>query len=254
MQNPIILPAFSDNFIYLLPYQKDKALAVDPGQSPPVLTALDAHRLTLTHVLITHHHYDHTAAVSDLKKHTPCRVIAPDARIPGVDLITDEVPTIKIGQLHITILHTPGHTETGVCCYIPPAASVPPLLFTGDTLFAAGCGRVLETDMKTMYNSLQKLAALPPDTLIYPGHDYTEENCLFALTILPHDPDFQARLAQTQQAIRDSLPTVPSTIAEEKRSNIFLRANDPQVKAALKMPAAPDHETFAELRNRKDAF
>jgi len=268
MQKPIILPALGDNFIYVLPYHKDKALVVDPGQSAPVLEALDARGLILAAILVTHHHYDHTAAVAELKRHAPCRVVAPDGRIPGVDLIVDEIPTVhptgkmpvprptvKLHIREVQVILTPGHTGTSVCYYIPPASEAGAgILFTGDTLFVGGCGRVLETDMETMYNSILKLATLPPETLVYPGHDYTEENYRFALTILPDDPDFRRRLAETQQAVRDGRPTVPSTIAEEKKSNVFLRARQPAVKSALNMPDASNAEAFAELRRRKDTF
>jgi hydroxyacylglutathione hydrolase len=281
MQKPIILPALGDNFIYVLPYHKDKALVVDPGQSAPVLEALDARGLIPAAILVTHHHYDHTAAVAELKRHAPCCVIAPDGRIAGVDLIVDEIPTVHptgkmpvprptlgrtgkmpvprpTAKLHIRevqVILTPGHTGTSVCYYLPPASEAGAgILFTGDTLFVGGCGRVLETDMQTMYNSIRKLATLPPETLVYPGHDYTEENYRFALTILPDDPDFRRRLAETEQAVRDGQPTVPSTIAEEKKSNVFLRARQPAVKSALNMPDASDAEAFAELRSRKDTF
>ncbi|MBE0537195.1 MAG: hydroxyacylglutathione hydrolase [Phycisphaerae bacterium] len=256
MPKPITLPALGDNYIYVLPYHKDKALVVDPGQIAPVLEALDRHRLIPTDIFVTHHHCDHTAAVAELKRHAPCRVIAPDGRIPGVDLIVHEMPVVQLHNRQVHVILTPGHTGTSVCFYLPPVSEAGAgILFTGDTLFVGGCGRVLETDMATMYKSIRKLAALPPETLVYPGHDYTEENYRFALTILPDDADFRRRLAETQEAQAAGRPTVPSTIAEEQKSNIFLRVRQAAVKRALNMPdAAAPEEVFGELRRRKDTF
>lgn len=256
MRHPTIVPALGDNFVYVMPYHRNKAVVVDPGQAAPVTEALDAQGLVLAAIFVTHHHYDHMAAVAELKRHTPCRVIAPDARVPGLDLIVDETPTVRLHNMEVQVILTPGHTGTSVCYYVPPVSEAGAgLLFTGDTLFVGGCGRVLETDMATMYASLRKLAALPPETLVYPGHDYTEENYRFALTILPDDPDFRRRLAETQESMTAGQHTAPSTLAEEKKSNIFLRVHQVAVKRALDMPEdAEPAKVFGELRRRKDFF
>ncbi len=236
MNAVITLPAFGDNFIYLVRYEPGKALAVDPGEAGGVLRALKEHDLVLTTVLVTHHHYDHSGGVGDLKRQTGCKVIGPDKRIPSVDQIVNSKQTITVGRLKIEVIGTPGHTRTSVCFLVCPFGDNPHgLLFTGDTMFIGGCGRVFETDMQTMYDSLRILASLPDDTLVYPGHDYTEENYRFALTIEPDNEAVKTRLAQIQ---KDPMP--PSTIARERATNVFIRANDAQV--------------FAQLRRKKDVF
>ncbi len=236
MDAVITLRAFGDNFIYLVPYEPGKALAVDPGEAGGVLCALKEHDLTLTTVLVTHHHYDHSAGTGDLKKKTGCKVIGPDKRVPSVDQIINGKQTVTVDSLKIQVIPTPGHTRTSVCFLVCPFGDNPHgLLFTGDTMFIGGCGRVFETDMETMYDSLQILASVGDDTLVYPGHDYTEENYRFALTIEPDNEALKARLAQIQ---KDPMP--PSNIAQERATNIFIRANDAQA--------------FAQLRRKKDVF
>ncbi len=236
MNAVITLRAFGDNFIYLVPYEPGKAIAVDPGEAGGVLCTLKEHDLTLTTVLVTHHHYDHSAGAADLKKKTGCKVIGPDKRMPGADQIVKNKETVIIDSLEIEVIATPGHTATSVCFLVCPFGDNPQgLLFTGDTMFIGGCGRVFETDMQTMYDSLRTLASLGDDTLVYPGHDYTEENYRFALTIEPDNKAVKAQLAQIQ---KDPMP--PSTIAQEKATNIFIRANDSQV--------------FGQLRRKKDVF
>lgn len=243
MEPIITIPALGDNYIYLYCYHQDNAFVVDPGNATPVLKVLEKHCLNLTHVLATHRHFDHTAGIEDLKKKTGCNVIA-----------ADKAGIIHIANTNIQVIATPGHTRDSVCYYVQPPEEHSGLLFTGDTLFVGGCGRPIECDASTMWDSLQKIAALPDDTLVYPGHDYTEENYEFALTIEPNNPAVKLRLDEIKQAQRQSFPTVPSTILQEKTTNVFLRAHTAEIKAALNMPNATDAEIFTELRSRKNLF
>jgi hydroxyacylglutathione hydrolase len=252
MENVITIPAFGDNLIYLYPYVGGDCLAVDPGGGAPVLRALEQHNLTLKTILITHHHGDHTGGIGDLKRKTGCRVIgADDRRIRGIDKLVADGQSVHVGDAEIQVIATPGHTSTSVCYYMPPSQSgTSGILWTGDTMFVGGCGRLFESDAQTMWNSLQRLASLPDDTLVYCGHDYTVENYEFALSIEPDNTAAEQRLREIQQTGR----TVPSTMLQERTTSIFLRAGTTEVKAALDMPQAKDYEVFAELRQRKDIF
>ena len=256
MDSVITIPAFGDNFIYLYRYNQNDAFAVDPSDSSLVLRALKEHGLNLRTILITHHHWDHVAGTADLKQKTGCKVIGADGRrIPGIDSVVEDGQILTIGDRGIRVIATPGHTSTSVCYYMEPSArSEKGILWTGDTLFAGGCGRLLECNAKTMWESLQKLASLPDDTLVYCGHDYTLENYEFAAGIEPGNQIVKERLDQIRRLQRQGGLTVPSSISQEKTTNCFLRAGTPEMKAALAMPQAAAVEVFAELRRRKDVF
>jgi len=242
------ITALGDNYIYLYQYGDREAFAVDPGDSAPVFAALEGRGLTLSVILATHNHYDHCAGARGLKKATACRIIGPERNgIPGIDRIVKDAEIIELPGTTVSVIATPGHTQTSVCYYVQPTKDHSGILFTGDTLFTGGCGRLLECNARTMWNSLQKIAALPNDTLVYPGHDYTKENYQFALTI---DPENQAVRKLLEAG--DFAP--PSSIAQENKTNIFLRAGAPQIKKALAIPNASDPETFAQLRRQKDTF
>jgi len=173
MMEPVItIPALGDNYIYLYRYSQNNAFVVDPGDAGAVLKELKEHRLNLTDALSTHRHFDHTAGIEDLKKKTGCKVI-----------VSEKTEIFHIDNMNIQIIATPGHTRDSVCYYVQPSEKHSGVLFTGDTLFIGGCGRPIECDASIMWDSLQKIATLPDDTLVYPGHDYTEENYEFALTI-----------------------------------------------------------------------
>ncbi len=247
MEPVIIIPALGDNFAYLFRYQENKAIAVDPADASLVLNEIKKHDLELTAIFGTHHHADHTAGIRELKHKTNCPVII------GNQGLTDE-QILDFDNCRIKIIPTPGHTLDSVCFYIEPTEATNGIVFTGDTLFIAGCGRPVGCDAGTMWNSLQKLAALPDSTLVYPGHDYTEENYEFALTIEPENKTIQTLLEDIRKKQRQGNPTIPSTIAREKQTNVFLRANSPQIKAAINMPNASDADVFAELRKRKNIF
>lgn len=249
-----VLSALQDNYIYVAADDKGNAAVVDPAESRTVLDILQQKNLNLKMILVTHSHIDHTGGIEILKRQTGCRVAGPrSARIPKQDIEAQDGQVLDLFA-PVKALSTPGHTSSSVCYYFSPSTSSPGILFTGDTLFINGCGRLLGGKAQTMWQSLQKLAALPPDTLVYCGHEYTEENCRFALTIEPEKQQIQQRLNDVREQIRQGKPTVPSTIGMEKRLNPFLRADSDSIRHALSMPKAPAWQVLAELRKRKDRF
>jgi len=255
MEPVITIPALGDNYIYLCRYDQNNAFVVDPGDAEAVFNALEKHSLNLTHVLTTHHHFDHVSGIKELKRKTGCEIFGSDKnRISIIDCGVQDRDVIAICGISILIIATPGHTQGSVCYYVQPSKNQDGVLFTGDTLFIGGCGRPIECDASTMWDSLQKIAALPDDTLVYPGHNYTEENYEFALTIEPNNTLVKKAL----QTIRDwqniGKSSVPSNIGHERATNIFLRADGPEIKSALKMSNSTDSEVFAELRRRKNLF
>ena len=252
MKSVITIPALGDNLIFLYRYGQDDCIAVDPSSSSPALRVLEEQNLNLKTILVTHHHGDHTGGVDELKQKTGCKVIGGDKRrIRGIDQLVADGHILSIGDANVEVIATPGHTSTSVCYYMPPSCDgTCGILWTGDTLFVGGCGRLFESGAQVMWESLQRLASLPDDTLVYCGHDYTAENYEFALTIEPGNQAVRQRLDDIRQTGR----TVPSTIGQEQATNVFFRAGAPEVKAALGMPQAKDFEVFAELRRRKDFF
>jgi hydroxyacylglutathione hydrolase len=221
-----------------------------------VLRTLKEHGLNLKTILITHHHWDHVAGTVELKQKTGCKVIGADKRrIPGIDLVVADGHILQVVDRKVRVIATPGHTSTSVCYYMElSAGNENGILWTGDTLFVGGCGRLLERDAQSMWDSLQKLASLPEDTLVYCGHDYTLENYEFASGIEPGNQVVKERLDQVRQLQTQGKLTVPSSILLERTTNCFLRAGTPELKAALGMQDAQTVEVFAELRRRKDVF
>ncbi|MCP4450979.1 MAG: hydroxyacylglutathione hydrolase [Planctomycetes bacterium] len=231
----INIRAFGDNWIYVLEYEPGKALAVDPGESTGVLECLKAKSLGLTTILVTHHHLDHVGGVLELKKKTGCQVVGADAsRIKGLDRLVHDGETIEMGPVTFDVIAAPGHTSTSVCYY---SADIKPnaVVFTGDTLFIGGCGRLFEGSAQQMYESLARLARLPDATLVCCGHDYTVENLAFAQTIEPGDDQICEQLKRARQE-----PMRDSTLEQERQTNVFLRATCVQ--------------EFARRRKLKDAF
>jgi hydroxyacylglutathione hydrolase len=233
---------FGDNYIYLCRTADGGAFVVDPGQAAVVLQALKTRGGRLTHILLTHHHGDHTGGAARLRELTGCRVVGADkVEVPLIDMTATEGTELSIGGLRGRTIATPGHTRDSVCYFLPAQPNNPiPLIFTGDTLFVGGCGRVFECDAGTMWRSLNALAKLPEETRVYCGHEYAVDNYRFATKFFPRDAEYARRSAEAQAAIRAGRPTVPSTVAEEKRSNVFLRAGSV--------------ESFAHLRGLKDRF
>jgi hydroxyacylglutathione hydrolase len=244
----------SDNFGVLVHDPATGATAaIDAPEAAPVETALRTTGWKLTDILVTHHHADHTGGVEELKARHKCRVTAPRneaSRIPAVDATVGEGDSVTLGGLTAHVLETPGHTA-GHIAYVLDQDR---LAFVGDTLFSIGCGRVIEGTPEMMWNSLLKLRALPDETQIYCGHEYTVANIRFALTIEPDNKDLQARAEEAKRQVAAGQATIPTTIGEEKRANVFLRADVPAVAAAVGLAGKPATQVFAEVRARKNKF
>ena len=227
--------------------------AIDAPEAAPVEAALKAAGWTLTDILVTHHHADHTDGIAELKKKYSCRVVAPKAeaaKIPMVDETVREGDTVKVGNLMANVIETPGHTSGHITYWFHGDK----IAFAGDTLFSIGCGRVIEGTPEMMWASLKKLRDLPGDTKVYCGHEYTLANIKFARTIEPDNKALTARAAEAEQQIADGQWTIPTTIDEEKAANVFLRADVPAVAAAVGLAGKPAAEVFAEVRARKNKF
>jgi len=245
-----ILSALSDNYIYLLIWG-NMAIVVDPSEAEPVLEVLRKDNLQLQAILITHHHLDHTAGIDALVDATNCPVIGPeDNRIPRLTQMAEEGETIAFGPLTFQVITTPGHTTSHVVYYEPEKG----WLLTGDTLFGAGCGRLFEGTPKQMHESLKKISQLPDNTKIFCGHEYTVKNLEFAASIEPSNKDVANRLAQARRERQQNIPTVPSTLGLEKKTNPFLRSHDTSLKAALKMDNACDLDVFTKVRELRNSF
>ena len=247
-----LIPCRSDNYA-VLAHDKEASLTflVDVPEAAAVKSALKETGWTLTHILITHHHFDHVEGLAEIKKQTGATVIGPAEsadKIGNIDVPVEDGDVYKFGDHKIYALGTPGHTLDHISYWIPDAQ----LAFTGDTLFAMGCGRVFEGTLKDMWFSVDKLAKLPPETTFFCGHEYTEANGTFCLTIEPENELLQQRVEEIRELRAKGLPTVPSTILDELTTNVFLRANDTDLKESLGMAGAEDWEVFAEIRTRKD--
>jgi hydroxyacylglutathione hydrolase len=227
--------------------------AVDAPEAAAVEAALQATGWRLSDILVTHHHGDHTAGVAELKARHSCRVTGPRneaARIPALDRQVGEGDTVEVGTLRARVLDTPGHTAGHVTYWLADDK----LAFAGDTLFSIGCGRVIEGTAPMMWQSLSKLRALPDDTQVYCGHEYTDANIRFAMTIEPNNAALRARAEEVKRQLAAGKPTIPTTIGDEKRANPFLRADVPEVAAAVNLAGRPAAEVFADIRERKNRF
>jgi hydroxyacylglutathione hydrolase len=250
------IPLLRDNYGYLLVCEKtNQAAIVDPSEAEPVWRKVEQETADLRAILNTHHHRDHTGGNEGLLARRKLDVYghkSDQGRIPGLTHGVDERDEIRIGELTGEVLFIPGHT-TGHVAYLFGNA-----LFCGDTLFTAGCGRLFEGTPEVMHASLRKLMGLGDDTRVYCGHEYTESNLRFALTLEPKNPKVVSRYERVQAQRRRGVPTVPSTLEEERHTNPFLRWDSSEIQASLKA-TAPDQSldpvsVFASVRKLKDAF
>lgn len=247
-------PTRSDNYGVLIHDPDTKATAsIDAPDAEQILAALHEKGWELNEILITHHHHDHTAGNEVLKRMTGCTIIGPAAEsrsIPSLDVEVSEGDTVKVGKANGLVIETPGHTRGHISYYFPDDG----IVFVGDTLFSVGCGKLLEGDAKMMWRSLQKLMALPPETSLYCGHEYTRANTRFALSVEPGNEALQARAKEAEALAERKEPALPTTIARELATNPFLRASSPEIQAKLGMQGRELWEIFGETRKRKDRF
>ena len=253
------LPAFTDNYLWLLQDpQRQHCAIVDPGDAQPVLQWLAANPdWQLTDILVTHHHADHIGGVASLKAATGARVWGPALEnIPQRDVALEDNQHIRILGLDWQVMHVPGHTLGHIAYYHADAQQ--PLLLCGDTLFAAGCGRLFEGTAEQMHHSLSRLAALPDQTLVYCTHEYTLSNLRFACAVEPQNQAISQRFAEVSQLREKNLTSLPTTIAREKATNPFLRSDNPAVQAVAAQRSGEKNlsavAVFAAIRGWKDQF
>jgi hydroxyacylglutathione hydrolase len=244
----------TDNYGVLVHHDETGATAaIDAPDADVIRATLERNQWRLDTILTTHHHGDHVAGNLALKEAYGCTIIGPAreaAKIPGIDQAVDDGDSAVAAGATARVMATPGHTLGHISYFMNDAGAV----FVGDTLFAMGCGRLFEGDAQTMWASLRRLAALPPATRVYCGHDYAAANARFALTIEPENPALVARAAEVAARSAEGLLTLPTTIALELKTNPFLRADQPAIRDRLKMNRAAPAEVFAEIRRRKDGF
>jgi hydroxyacylglutathione hydrolase len=247
-----VFSCLSDNFGYLIhDPETDATASVDAPEAAPIIRQLETEGWQLTEILITHHHHDHVGGVAELKQKYGCRVVAPHdraAKIADVDQRVAHGDIVKVGNLLARVLETPGHTLDHIS-YVFDSEKA---LFAADTLFSIGCGRVFEGTYPMMWDSLLKLRALPDDFRLYCGHEYTASNVKFALSVEPDNEALKARAEEVTRLRAANQATIPTLLGDEKKANVFLRADDPAVAAKLRMKGAGPEQVFAELRERKN--
>jgi hydroxyacylglutathione hydrolase len=249
-----LFTCLKDNYGVLLHDPASGATAsIDAPEAAAVEAALQSTGWRLTDILVTHHHGDHTAGIGALKARHKCRVVAPREeaqKVPHFDETAGQGDIVRVGSLEARVIDTPGHT-LGHISYFFPAEK---LAFVGDTLFSIGCGRVIEGNADMMWKSLVKLRSLPDDARFYCGHEYTQANVRFAKTVEPNNKALAARAAEVERLVEAGKPTIPATIGAEKAANPFLRADDPEIAAAVGLAGRPAAKVFAEIRERKNRF
>lgn len=250
----LTIPCLSNNYAFLAhDAASGETALIDVPEAGPIIDALARTGWTLSHVLLTHHHYDHVDGLPELLANHPAKVVGAKAdasRLPALDIALSEGDTFAIGANTSTVIDVSGHTIGHIAFYFPESKAV----FTADSLMALGCGRIFEGTPPQMFASLAKLAALPDDTMVYSGHEYTENNASFAMTIEPDNAELVARVADIKQARSNNQPTVPSLLALELATNPFLRATELSVQNGVGMAGVDPIAVFAEVRERKDNF
>ena len=248
-----IIPCLSDNYSYLIYEKKSNTISiVDPAEFKACDKVINKYK-KLDFILNTHHHADHVGANLELKKKYGSKILGSNLdkdRIPGIDILLKENQKQKIGNLEFEVIFVPGHTKGHIAFFFGKEK----VAFTGDTLFSLGCGRIFEGTHNEMLNSLNKIKNLPPNTKIYCGHEYTKSNLNFCLTYDPNNTFLKEREIDVLKKLKSNQPTIPSTLDQEIRTNIFLRCNDPEIKYTLGLNDSSEVEVFSKLRDLKDTF
>ncbi|WP_375205112.1 hydroxyacylglutathione hydrolase [Hyphococcus sp.] len=247
-------PCLSDNYGFLIhDRETGETAAIDTPDPEAINRELEAAGWRLTHILNTHHHWDHAGGNEALKEKWGCTIIGPQgeaAKIPGLDRPVGEGDEVRLGASRAVVHETPGHTLGHIIYHFADDGAA----FVGDTIFAMGCGRLFEGTADQMWASLSMIARLPAETKLYCAHEYTKANAAFALTVDPQNADLKKRSAEVDALRAENLPTVPTTVALERATNPFLRAADPSLQTAINMAGDKPVEVFAETRRLKDSF
>ena len=248
------ISCLTDNYAYIINDSNSKIVGViDPSEAKPVIAFLKKKNLKLNYILNTHHHFDHVGGNAELKKKYNAKVvgfIGDKHRIPGIDITTEDNTNWNFGSLSVKVLHIPGHTLGHICFFFEKEK----IAFTGDTLFSLGCGRIFEGNHRQMLVSLKKIKKLPKDTKIYCGHEYTYKNAEFCMKYDSNNIDLKKKFEEIKKLRSKNLPTIPSSLEKELKSNIFLRCDQNDLKIKLNMKNQEDFKVFRKVRDLKDSF
>ena len=249
-----IIPCLKDNYSYVIIDESNKkTCVVDPSESEPIINFLEMNNLRLNYILNTHHHYDHIGGNIELKKKYNAKVIGFKGdykRIPEIDFKLEDGEIWKQDNFEAKIIHVPGHTLGHICFHFYNENN----LFTGDTLFSLGCGRIFEGTYEQMFSSLEKIKKLPHKTKIYCGHEYTLQNSKFCIKYDKDNLELIKKINDIKKKLNNNQPTIPTTLEEELKSNIFLRCDNFKIKNNLNMNTGSSLDTFSKLRDLKDNF
>jgi hydroxyacylglutathione hydrolase len=249
-----LIPCLTDNYSYIINDNVSKTVGVvDPSEALPVIAFLKKKNLKLNYILNTHHHYDHIGGNSELKKLYNAKVVGfvgDKHRIPGIDITLEDNAKWIFGESSVKILHIPGHTLGHICFFFENEK----IAFTGDTLFSLGCGKIFEGDHKQMLTSLNKIKKLPLNTKIYCGHEYSYNNAEFCMKYDNDNIDLKKKFEKIKQLRSNNLPTIPTDLEDELKSNIFLKCDQNDIKTKLNMKNQDDYKVFRKIRDLKDNF
>tara|TARA_B100000686_G_scaffold236237_1_gene244183 strand:- start:301 stop:1062 length:762 start_codon:yes stop_codon:yes gene_type:complete len=248
------IPCLTDNYAYIINDENSKTTGViDPSEAQPIISFLKKKNLKLNYILNTHHHFDHVGGNSELKKKYNAKVvgfIGDKHRIPEIDITLKDNEKWSFGDLLVKIIHIPGHTLGHICFFFEKEN----VAFTGDTLFSLGCGKIFEGNHKQMLQSLNKIKKLPKNTMIYCGHEYTYKNAEFCMKYDVENIDLKKKFEKIKKLRLANLPTIPSLLEDELKSNVFLRCDQDDLKIKLNMKNQEDFKVFKKVRDLKDNF